>query len=75
MSKERIPLRSKVRTHIDPKFVNDDWNDPGERRHDAIGYVVNYSDSHGLCYKIKYEDGNTGWFDPWEVKVIERASE
>lgn len=66
-------LRDKVRTKIDPDQVSDDWDDPGTRRHDALGTVVKTSDAHGLCYKVKYEDGETGWFDPWELKLVEKA--
>lgn len=65
-------LSDKVFTHIDPNFVSNDWekDDTSERRHGVEATVVKISNSHGLCYKVKYDDGVTGWFDPWELKKV-----
>jgi len=72
----QLDLRDKVLTHIDPNFVSNDWieDERFERRHNAEGVVVKVSDAHGLCYKVKYDDGTTGWFDPWELRIVEKAT-
>ena len=64
----RLKQGEKVVTQIDPKLVSDDWQNQGERRHNEEGEVVEVSDSHGLCYKVRYSDGLLGWFDPHEVR-------
>ena len=64
----RLEVGTKVITHIDPKLVSDDWQNQGERRSDVEAEIVDVSDSHGLCYKVQYEDGTRGWFDPHEVR-------
>jgi hypothetical protein len=33
------------------------------------GAVFAHSDSHGLCYGVKFEDGEA-WFDPNELEVL-----
>jgi hypothetical protein len=39
-------------------------------QHDGdVGTVVDYSNSHGLCYEVRFESG-TAWFDPEELTPI-----
>lgn len=33
-----------------------------------IGEVVNFSDSHGLCYEVKFAFGRA-WYEPEEITV------
>lgn len=33
------------------------------------GAVFAHSDSHGLCYGVRFEDGEA-WFDPNELEVL-----
>ncbi|CAE7860336.1 unnamed protein product [Symbiodinium microadriaticum] len=68
----QFELRDRVQTKIDPDNISDDWDNPGIRRDNARAVVVNTSDAHGLCYKVKYADGNTGWFDPHELVLVEK---
>ncbi len=47
-----------------------------ERRSGARGTGVRHSDSHGLCFLVKYDAGGEGWFDPDELFVgVEGALE
>lgn len=40
------------------------------RRHDRLeGRVVDYSDSHGLCFKVMFWGGQTAWYEPEEIGV------
>lgn len=34
------------------------------------GMVTGHSDSHGLCYEVRHEDGTTGWYDTSEIEEI-----
>ena len=34
------------------------------------GEVIDYSDSHGLCYLVKMDYGDRVWYDPTQLKVI-----
>lgn len=33
----------------------------------CVGEVISHSDSHGLCYQVKFEGGDMAWFDPDEL--------
>lgn len=46
-----------------------------KRKPNQIGTIVEHSDSHGLCYHVKYEAGGSGWFDPDELILIAKADE
>lgn len=46
-----------------------------KRKPNQIGTIVEHSDSHGLCYYVKYETGGSGWFDPDELTLIAKADE
>lgn len=40
------------------------------RNHDGqVGTVIGFSNSHGLCYEVRFEEG-TAWFDPQELVVL-----
>lgn len=53
---------------VETEKKSDDWNEPGDRKFGVKGVIVDESDAHGLCYKVKHEDGTFGWYDPWELK-------
>lgn len=55
-------------TTVETEKKSDDWNEPGDRKFGVKGVIVDESDAHGLCYKVKHEDGTFGWYDPWELK-------
>ena len=48
------------------------WADPKNRgcQWDALGRIVHYSNSHGLCFKVWHNDGNTAWYDPEELELL-----
>ncbi len=37
------------------------------RRPDAPGSIVGHSDSHGLCYEVRHDDGTRAYYDPDEL--------
>lgn len=63
-----FPFGTRVRTIADAG--GKDWTDTEARRWGADGVVVDRSDSHGLCYCVRYMDGSEGWFDPAELAKI-----
>jgi hypothetical protein len=37
----------------------------------ATGYIIGYSDSHGLCYKVRHRvDGSTAYYNPEDLTII-----
>lgn len=34
------------------------------------GEVIDYSDSHGLCYLVVHQDGKTRWYESTELEVV-----
>ncbi len=67
---EKIQFGTRVRTTVDSGLS--DWTSEGKlaRKWNVEGIVSDRSDSHGLCYMVKYMDGSCGWFDPSELKII-----
>lgn len=49
-----------------------EWTDAAwkKRKWNTTGTIASYSDSHGLCYKVKHEDGQEAWYDPSEFVVV-----
>lgn len=46
------------------------------RRTNAIGVIVDYSNSHDLCYGVRHVDRVVAWYDPDElVERIARSYE
>lgn len=46
-------------------------DEQSRRRPDAIGIIVRHSDSHGLCYQVRHENGKQAWYDPDEIQTID----
>jgi hypothetical protein len=36
------------------------------------GVVTDYSNSHGICFEVRFEDGATAWFEPAELTRLDR---
>jgi len=54
----------------------DDWSDEA-RLHcqwGVSGKIINYSNSHGLCYRVQHEDGTTAWYDMGELIFKQKIS-
>lgn len=34
------------------------------------GIVVDRSDSHGLCYRVRHADGSDAWYNPDEIRGV-----
>lgn len=49
------------------KWTNEAWD---QRRWGMLGVIMTHSDSHGLCYEIRHEDGSVAWYDPSEMDVV-----
>lgn len=49
-----------------------DWTHEAKlaRKWNVIGQVKDLSNSHGLCYNVKHEDGSDAWYDPSEFELI-----
>lgn len=62
----------KVKTTRPNMALRKEWTDEGwrERKWNVQGTVVSHSDSHGLCYKVRHEDGTGGYYDPSELEIM-----
>ena len=54
--------------------IAEDWTPEAliHRRHNAVGHIIHYHDSHGLCYEVKHEDGTVAAYEPQELKPQRR---
>ena len=34
------------------------------------GIVVDRSDAHGLCYRVRHNDGSDAWYNPDEIRKV-----
>lgn len=60
-----------VKVNYNSKY-DDEYDDEARRyckSDDEIGIIAEFSDSHGLCYKVLHLDGNFAWYEPNELKV------
>lgn len=74
MSTNLLSLVGEKVVTLDVKNKSKDWNKDviSDRKFGKIGLVIKHSDSHGLCYLVKYDDdGAYGWFDYWELLKID----
>jgi len=48
------------------------WSDETRSgcRWGVIGQVINYSNSHGLCFRVRHGDDTDAWYDPEELKFL-----
>ena len=63
---------TKVTTFIDGGMEADDWNEEAKktRRHEASGVVTGHHDSHGLCFVVRHDDGNSSCYELHELIVV-----
>lgn len=75
-SKKYPPISrgTKVRTTQANMSLRREWTDEAweKRQWGVQGTVVSHSDSHGLCYEVRHPDNSTGYYDPSELKVVEK---
>lgn len=50
----------------------DDWSDPKNRgcQWGVLGRIIHYSNSHGLCFEVRHNDGSVAWYDPGELGLL-----
>ncbi len=67
----RLLVGTKVRTVIDPDRVSIHWTPAAlpTRKHDVEGIIEGVHDSHGLCYAVRHQFGEIGYYDPHELVV------
>lgn len=63
---------TKVKT-VKPEVESNDWVPEAlaSRKWGVTGEVVKHSDSHGLCYGVRHDDGSAGWYEPRELEILE----
>lgn len=44
------------------------------RRWGVKGTLVQYSNSHGLCFQVRHDDGSLGAYEPDELRLIDPES-
>lgn len=67
-----IKIGTKVRTTEPNMSMKTEWLPEAwvKRRWGVVGPVINYHDSHGLCYDVQHPDGSVGSYDPSEFCVV-----
>ena len=65
---EPLQFGTKVRTTEDAG--SNDWTAAGraQRRWGEKGVVMDRSDSHGLCFCVRHQDGTKAWYEPDELE-------
>lgn len=65
-----LPVGTRVKT-LTPAGSND-WVETlkQSRKWGVVGTIVDYSDSHGLCYKVKHDNGTESWYNPEELEEV-----
>jgi hypothetical protein len=63
------------RVFAGPKIGTKGWSEEAieERRRVRVsipGTIVAVSDRHGLCFRVRLDDGCQAWFDPDEVNFV-----
>ena len=54
-----------------PALIAGDWmsNAHVTRKWGKHGTITDYSNAHGLCFKVEYDEGGSGWFETRELTV------
>lgn len=67
-----LAVGTSVRTTGPNEALRREWTVAAwkKRRWNARGAIVSYSDAHGLCYKVRHDDGHEAWYDPSEFVVV-----
>jgi hypothetical protein len=62
-----MPETEVVTSKANPEV--DDWTEEtlAQRRWGVVGKVITHSDAHGLCYKVRHQDGSVAWYDSAEL--------
>lgn len=68
---------TKVKTVLQKENVSKNWVPEilASRKWDTLGVVVKHSDSHGLCYGVRHDDGSASWYDPHELEVQDAGTD
>lgn len=66
-----LSKKVKIVDHITTRDYTHDANIARLNSVGEIGTVVNYHDSHGLCYDVIFSDGGIATFDPDELIIID----
>ena len=37
---------------------------------DAVGKIIDASNSHGSCYRVQHADSSTAWYEARELQLI-----
>ncbi len=67
---ELLPVGTRVKTLTASGY--NDWVETlkQSRQWGVAGTIEDYSDSHGLCYKVRHDDSTESWYDPEELEEI-----
>lgn len=68
MKEQKDLIGKKVKTLSENKNITD-WNDDVKysRKWGVKGTIQRLSNSHGLCYEVKHDDGTISWYDSSEL--------
>ena len=67
---KRLPNGTKV---ITTKHAGStDWSNPNrpDAKWGVTGVIIGHSDSHGLVYQVKHNNGGIGWYEPEELNSL-----
>lgn len=69
-----LGIGSPVRT-LESRTLDSEWSPEArkQRKWGVTGIITDYSNGHGLCFKVEYSDGSAGWFDLEELALQEGA--
>ena len=68
MSEREIEINSRVRT-TKPNGSSG-WSEPRKAKWGVLGFVFDKSDSHGVCYGVKHEDGSEAYYEIDELELL-----
>jgi hypothetical protein len=62
---------------VKPEKESQDWAKGAllERKWGVRGRILGRSDSHGLIYHVKHDDGTFAWYEPRELKFHDDKAE
>jgi hypothetical protein len=75
MTTRELSVGDRVET-VRPDVESDDWTQEAmaSRRWGVTGSIVREHNSHGLCYRVRHDDGSHGVYEARELRVL-RVSE
>ena len=71
---EEIANGTKIQT-VKQAVEAEDWTQEAlaSRKWGVTGTVIAHSDSHGLYYEVRHDDGTIGWYEPQELELLNAA--